>query len=378
MISTQYKSAFGDFRTLTSLVDQLSSEKKFDQLRSYRDLFLDDHCRLADCGAQFTKRGLDALCKFANIPSAMVEWMTRNDYKSELARFVNAELIGLTSRDDESHRPAKRILSRFREDGNGSTFCRALFSDRYEKLDGSMIMQMVADAIPASERHGAVVKQLQYDGDELVCNLVIQGSDRQVSGEEYLTGVNIQVSEVGNFRTLLKPWIGRLLCSNGLIVNTPFGEGISKRHIGRIDHQHLAADIRRMVGSAAAHADQALWQLDSGRKVVINSPERVIIQLGRESRLTTDQINRWIEGHKATLLEPSVGGVSAFSIVNGLTASARRLEVSLIERVYLESLGGRLIAPSLEATYADIEATWRKTEMKANLLSDEVVSAYEI
>jgi hypothetical protein len=378
MTSTQYNSAFGEYRTLTSLVDQLCSEKKFDQLRSYRELILDDDCRLLDCGASFTKRGLEALCKFANMPASMLEWMIRKDYKPELAKFINSELIGLTFEDEQTGRPAKRIFSRFREDDNQNTVCRALFSDRYEKLDGSMILQMIADALPASERHGAVVKQLQYDGDELTCNLVIQGSDRQVSGEGYLVGVNIQLSECGKFRTQLKPWLGRLLCSNGLIVNTPFGEGISKRHIGRIDHQQLAADIRRMVGSAAAHADQALWQLDSGKKVVLNSPERVIIYLGRESRLTTDQINRWIAGHKATLLEPSVDEVSAFSIINGLTASARRQEVSSIERVYLESLGGRLIAPSLGATYTDIEAAWQKTEMKANLLSDEVVSAYEI
>jgi hypothetical protein len=378
MTSTFSNATFGDSRPLSTFLDQLSSEKKFDQIRSYRELILDDECKLLDCGASFTKRGLEALCKFANMPASMLDWMIRKDYKPELAKFVNSELIGLTFEDEQTGRPSKRVFSRFREDDYRNTVCRALFSDRYAILDASMLMQMVASALSASELDAAVINRLEYNGDELVCNLVWPGSDRIVGGESYVVGISIQTSEIGTIRMQVNPWIGRLVCANGLIVNTPCGQGISKRHIGRIDHQELAANVRLTVGSALAQADQALWQLDSARKVELKSPERIIIEIGKENRLTTDQIKRWIAGHKATLMEPSVDTVSAFSVVNGLTYSARQSDVSSIERVHLEALAGRLVAPKLETTFADIEAAWQKTEMKANLLSDEVVSAYEI
>jgi len=234
---------------------------------------------------------------------------------------------------------------------------------------------MVADALTASEREQARVHRLSYDGDELLCNVVWPGCDRQVGGESYQVGIAIQTSEIGTLRMQIQPWIGRLVCANGLIVCTPTGQAVSKRHVGRIDLNMLAGDIRATVGSALAQTDRALVQFEAGRNVNLTDAQRIIIQLGRDHRLTTDQTKGWLRGHDATLSEPSVGEVSAFSVINGLTRSAQDSEFAT-ERTQLEALAGRLVAPRFDALYGEIEAEWRRIETRASMLSDEVVASY--
>ncbi|MBX3110255.1 MAG: DUF932 domain-containing protein [Fimbriimonadaceae bacterium] len=360
---------------MTELLDKLSNERKFDQILTYGDLKVDDDCRLMAGGATFTKRGFNSLCRLTSMPTQMVDWLARKDYKTELARFINAELIGLAFDDEQNNRPRKRIFARFREDRSGNQLCRALFSDRYAAVDANVLVAVVADALTASEREQARVHRLSYDGDELLCNLVWPGCDRQVGGESYQVGIAIQTSEIGTLRMQVQPWIGRLVCSNGLIVCTPTGQAVSKRHVGKIDLTQLAADIRATVGSALAQADRALVQLEAGRKVDLTDADRIIIQLGREHRLTTEQVKGWLRGHDATLSEPTVDRVSAFSIINGLTRSAQESELAS-ERTQLEALAGRLVAPRFDGLFEEIAAEWARVRTRASMLSDEVVDSY--
>jgi hypothetical protein len=366
---------FGGSRPLTDLLDQLSNERKHDEIRLYSGLKLEADCKLADGGATFTKRGFASLCRLTSMPPVMVDWLSRNDYKPELARFINSELVGLEFDDEQNNRPRKRVFTRFRESKDGNQLCcRALFSDRYAVCDSNILIAMVADALTASEREQARVHRLSYDGDELLCNLVWPGCDRQL-GEAYQVGIAIQTSEIGTLRMQVQPWIGRLVCANGLIVCTPTGQAVSKRHVGKIDLNLLAGDIRATVGSALAQADRALVQFEAGRRVELADAERIIIQLGRDHRLTTEQTKGWLRGHDATLSEPNVGDASAFSIINGLTRSAQESELAT-ERTQLEALAGRILVPRFDALYPEILAEWRRIETRASMLSDEVVSAY--
>ena len=375
MIQTFDNVIFGASRPLTDLLDQLASERKHDEIRSYSGLKLDDDCKLVDGGATFTKRGFNSLCRLTSMPPAMVDWLAQNDYKRDLARFINSELVGLEFSDDQNNRPRKRIFTRFREGKDGNQLCRALFSDRYAAVDANLLVAMVADALTSSEREQARVHRLSYDGDELLCSLIWPGCDRVVGGEAYQVGIAIQTSEIGTLRMQIQPWIGRLVCANGLIVCTPTGQAVSKRHVGNIDLHQLAASIRTTVESALAQADRALVQFEAGRKVVLDDAERIIIQLGRDHRLTTEQVKRWLRGHDVTLSEPTVGEISAFSVINGLTKSAQESELA-VERTQLESLAGKLVAPRFDALYGEIEAEWRRIETRASMLSDEVISTY--
>lgn len=231
MIQTYDNVMFGDSRPLTDLLDQLSNEQKHDEIRSYSGLKLDEECKLVDGGASFTMRGFNSLCRLTSIPPAMVDWLAQNDFTSDVARYINGELLGLEFNDEQNNRPRKRIFTRFRMgDKDGNQLCRALFSDRYAAVDANVLVAMVADSLTASEREEARVHRLSYDGDELLFNLVWPGCDRHVNGEAYRVGIAIQTSEIGTLRMQVQPWIGRLVCANGLIVCTPTGQAVSKRH----------------------------------------------------------------------------------------------------------------------------------------------------
>jgi len=353
-----------------------SHERKFDEVLSLAQLQLDDQCRLAHNQAEFTGRGFSALAHLVDMPPAVVNWLAARDYDRELSRFVNAELLRLQSEDGQASRADRRVFARFRGNRNGQLFCRGLFSDRYAAVDSWPLMQMVADALTGEEQKAARVHRLCYDGDELTTSLFWPGSERVVSGEAYRVGVAVQTSEVGTLRLRVSAWIGRLVCANGLIVNSELGEFVSRRHVGRIDMQELAQGVRGAVTCAMDKADRALAQLDSSRAILVADTDRAIVQLSRELKLTRDQTRAWMEGHEHTLNEPAVGATSAFSLVNGLTRGAQNDGFEATTRTYLESLAGRVLAPSVDSSESTMRNFWDEVQLRARSLSDEVVASY--
>lgn len=353
-----------------------SHERKFDQVLSLAQLQLDDECRLAHNGAEFTGRGFSALAHLVDMPPAVVNWLAARDYNSELSRFVNAELLRLQSEDSQACRPDRRVFARFRGDDKGQLHCRGLFSDRYAAVDSWPLMQMVADSLTREEQEAARVHRLSYNGDELTTSLFWPGSERVVNGEVYRVGVAVQTSEVGTMRLRVSAWIGRLVCANGLIVNSELGEFVSRRHVGRIDMAELAQGVRGAVGCAMEKADRALVQLDSSRGIRVADADRAIVQLSREMKLTKEQTRAWLEGHDATLAEPNAGGVTAFSLINGLTRGAQNGEFEATARTYLESLAGRVLAPSLDSSESTMRNWWDELQLRARSLDEEVVASY--
>jgi len=353
-----------------------SHERKFDEVLSLAQLKLNDECRLAHNGAQFTGRGFSALAYLIDMPPAVVNWLAARDYDRELGRFVNAELLRLQSEDAQASRADRRIFARFRGDGDGQLVCRALFSDRYCPVDSCPVLDMVSSALSSSEFDAARVHRLSYDGDELLCNLLWPGGDRTVGGEAYKCGVAIQTSEVGTLRLRVAGVVTRLVCSNGLILAGELSESVSKRHVGRIDMSELAQGIRAAVGCALERADRALIQLEASRAIEVRDSDRSIVQLSRELKLTKDQTRGTGSSCQATLDEPSVGEVSAFSLVNGLTRGAQNPEFEATTRSYLESLAGRVLAPSLDSSESTMQSWWDELQLRARSLSDEVVASY--
>ncbi len=353
-----------------------SHELKFDEVLSLAQLQLSDECRLAHNDAEFTGRGFSALAHVVDMPPAVVHWLTARDYDRELSRFINSELLRLQSEDSQANRAGRRIFARFRGDDDGQLHCRGLFSDRYAAVDSWPLMQMVADSLTREEQEAARVHRLAYDGDELTASLFWPGSERVVNGEAYRVGVAAQTSEVGTFRLRVSAYVSRLVCGNGLIVNSELGEFVSRRHVGRIDMLELSQGVRGAVACAMERADRALIQLDSSRGIRVADADRAIVQLSRELKLTKDQTRAWLEGHQATLDEPSVGEVSAFSLVNGLTRGAQNPEFEATTRTYLESLAGRVLAPSLDSSESMMRTWWDELQLRARSLSEEVVTSF--
>lgn len=353
-----------------------SHERKFDELLSLPQLHLDDELRLVHNGARLTPRGFAALAHLVEIPPAAVHWLSESQYTQELSRIVNNQLDRM--RTQESQRSAdRRVFARFRVDGNENTQCRALFSDRFCPVDSWPALEMVREALTDTEFNSAQVHRLSYDGDELFCNILWPGSDRGVGGTSYMCGVALQNGEVGTVRLKLAPVVLRKVCSNGLVVQDPLDVArVSKRHVGRIDLAELAQGIRAAVSCAMERADRAISQLEASRGILVSDGERTIVQASRELKLTRDQTCAWLRGHEQTLDEPGVGEVSVFSIVNGLTKGAQNPGFEPSCRAYLESIAGRILAPSLASSESMMKDWWSEMQLRARSLSDEVLATY--
>ncbi|MFN3730300.1 MAG: hypothetical protein ACK4XJ_11390 [Fimbriimonadaceae bacterium] len=104
--------------------------------------------------------------------------------------------------------------------------------------------------------------------------------------------------------------------------------------------------------------------------------DRAIVQVSRKLKQTKDETRSWLQVHITTPSEPSVHEVSALSLVNGLLRGARSPDFGAMARLYLESLAGRILAPSLDSTESTIRERWDEQHLLARVLSDEAVASY--
>jgi len=349
-----------------------SHERKFDEVLSLEQMRLDPDLRLLHNGAQLTPRGFAALAQLVEIPTAAVNWL-RSYYGPELSRFVNDQIARFRSQTLACGAD-RRVFARFRADGE-QLYCRALFSDRYNRIDSWPIMETLVNSLTTEEQAAAQTHRLWYDGDELITALFWPGCDRQVGGEAYKVGVHLQNSEIGTYRLQLSAYVMRKTCSNGNLVNCSLGDFVSKRHIG-VDMAEIALGVRAAVGCAMERADRAIYQLEYSRGLPVEDGERTIVQASRELKLTRDQTRAWLRGHEQTLDEPGVGEVSVFSIVNGLTKGAQNPGFEPTCRAYMESLAGRVLAPSLASSESMMKDWWSELQLRARSLSDEVLATY--
>ena len=350
-----------------------SHERKFDELLSLEQMRLDPDLRLYYNGAQLTTRGFAALAQLVEIPNVAVNWL-KTHYGPELSRFVNDQIARLSSQALAGGAD-RRVFARFRGDG-AQLHLRALFSDRYGRLDSWPLMELVVNSLTREEQVASQTHGLWYDGDELITALFWPGCDRQVGGEAYKVGVHIQNSEVGTYRLQLSAYVVRKICQNGACVNSSLGDFVSRRHIGRIDMAETALGIKAAVGCAMERADRSIFQLEYSRGIPVADGERTIVQASRELKLTMDQTRAWLRGHEQTLDEPGVGEVSVFSIVNGLTKGAQNPGFEPTCRAYLESLAGRVLAPSLASSESVMRNWWDDLQVRARSVSDELLASY--
>lgn len=350
-----------------------SHERKFDEVLSLEQMRLDPDLRLLHNGAHLTPRGFAALAQLVEIPNVAVNWL-KTHYGPELSRFVNDQIARLGSQALAGGAD-RRVFARFRGDG-AQLHLRALFSDRYGRLDSWPLMELVVNSLTREEQVASQTHGLWYDGDELITALFWSGCDRQVGGEAYKVGVHIQNSEVGTYRLQLSAYVVRKTCQNGACVNSSLGDFVSRRHIGRIDMAEIALGIKAAVGCAMERADRSIFQLEYSRGIPVADGERTIVQASRELKLTMDQTRAWLRGHEQTLDEPGVGEPSVFSIVNGLTKGAQCPGFEPTVRASMESLAGRVLAPSLTSSESVMRDWWNELQVRARSLSDEALASF--
>lgn len=230
---------------------------------------------------------------------------------------------------------------------------RAFLSDRYRRLDNVDLMTHAV--LPIFQRHEGLVFQTAALTDErLYVRALLPGLEREVTvGDVVQAGVEIRNSEVGKGALSVGPFVMRLVCRNGMVVQD---RALSRYHVGRAQDEDayaiyrddtLAADdaafflkVRDAVEAAFSEVTFDLIVADM-RAAATGTP--IQNPVAATERLT-QRFDLGENEAESLLRHLAVGGdMSRWGAANALTATAKQADT--FERQHeLEAAGGVLVA----------------------------------
>ena len=223
---------------------------------------------------------------------------------------------------------------------------RAILSDRYKRIDNQLIANKSIDRIL---NMGAKLQYANYDGDSLNITAVLPKIEGEIAkGDVVQAGITITNNEVGNGSFQVKPFIYRLVCTNGMVAPEYIGQFYAK-HVGKklID---LNEDNQGEIS-----IDKMFEQVD-----VMNNPQMFNdlfneMKKAKEKKTTSTEIVKLAKQHNLSDSERAgiferlgkVYGdnfsVDNYSLANAITNIANDEEKSDSRARFLQELGGQII-----------------------------------
>jgi hypothetical protein len=125
--------------------------------------------------------------------------------------------------------PRQRIVRAV--EGEAGTDVRAILSSRFALLDNDALLRMVE---PVIAEQGLSIESCDVGEDTLTLKMVSKRLTGDVKvGDTVQAGLIIRNSEIGLNSVQASVFLKRLVCANGMVVNTRAGRGAVRRHVGR-------------------------------------------------------------------------------------------------------------------------------------------------
>lgn len=217
---------------------------------------------------------------------------------------------------------------------------RAILSDKYATLDNVDILQM-ADEVLAGIPFKVVESGKYYsknDGiqrDEMGLRIMVKTIKTDDDKSPYGLGVMIRNGETGEGASEVRPLVWRHSCFNSIVFKqSKDGEqqGLRLTHLGS-----KGAKLNLL----ASAVFEALPMAEAGLVKFLET-KRIEIDLAAViSKLGEDQ--GWSEEISNQVLIGSEGSQSVYGLVNGLTFAAHEVDLSLFDRVAMETLASTYI-----------------------------------
>jgi hypothetical protein len=276
----------------------------------------------------------------------------------DLRRLLDSNVNTLLQRTSE-----KRLIRTYREtrrpseDGAGFVVpaeARAFLSNRYRRRDDDELLAKIGPVLMSLP--GAKLASCELTETRFYLKVVTERLEGEVAEGDYVqAGVMIRNSEVGHGSLSIKPFIYRLVCTNGMVVPVFDENSASYRHVGRrieatedgrysdetlkLDDEafyaKVAEDVRRAVDETAFNA--ILVQLREAKATQqIDDPAAAVERLAQRFSLT--------DGEGAQVLKQlALGGdLSAYGALNAVTRIAQDVE-SYDRATDLETVGGEIL-----------------------------------
>lgn len=238
---------------------------------------------------------------------------------------------------------------------------RSLLSASYRRIDNYPIASTTLQALKSSGREFQV-KSVNLSETRMTMKFVFPGVRQDLAvGDIVESGVLITNSEVGQGSFSVSPFVHRLKCLNGLVVNA---SRLKRRHVGRsaldgddakevfssetlkADDTALMLKVRDLILATAddAHFETVVVKLREARgEKIVGHPEKVVEALGAAFQLPVDT-----QGSVLRNLVDQGDGMTRFGILNAVTLAAQ--QVSTYDRATeLETVGGQILDLSPQA-----------------------------
>lgn len=244
---------------------------------------------------------------------------------------------------------------------------RGFLSPKYRMLDGHDLMEAVLPTLMAS--------QFNVESSEITDKrLYVKATTKRIEGEikqgdvvQY--GLMVSTSDVGAGSLKVEPFFNRLVCSNGLVMETKF----KKTHLGSNNFessiQELLSDNTKKLNDAAFYATvrdyiQATMRpeiferelnkmrLAADRKIENFDLEKVVELSMRETGIRGENIKKSILHALASGNEGA--GLTQWGLVNSFTRAAQSDDLDYDTATDLERAGGAILelSPSQWKTVA--------------------------
>ncbi len=283
---------------------------------------------------------------------------------TDLVEAVNRQLGAVLRKE-----PGKEALVRAKSN-NGTSFVRAVLSDRYVPLDSDLVVGALDD-IFGEQSVEARIGFLSWDGDSLRTVVVFPETFREGAGDGLYMAAVIRNNEVGGGSVEVSPGLLRDVCTNTVIYGWQAGvEAVRQRHIGRIDGQRLRADIAAALTESLKFSDVLADRLEEARRVEVPDVAQVIAFLSRKNRLPRNAAAAWMAGYREESVASEGTANTAFGVVQGLARAARAQRSDA--RHQTERLAGELLGTARQ----DLGHEWERNVTRARDLEREEVVQY--
>lgn len=223
---------------------------------------------------------------------------------------------------------------------------RAILTNRYKRIDCDVVANHCLDKLMDLD---VEFKYSYYNGDTMNITAVTPKVEGEVvKGDVVQGGITITNSEVGNGSLMIKPFIYRLVCTNGMVAPQYFNQFYAK-HVGAIvidptQDEQWKVTIEKMQKQLELVAkpevfEENLKKLQDATKKSMNSHQ--IIQLAKRQGITDaeragifERLDRYV-GDEFT--------VSKYELSNAITNMANDEEMSDKRARFFQELGGLVV-----------------------------------
>ena len=231
-------------------------------------------------------------------------------------------------------------------EGHDINRVRAIMTNRYKRIDNDVVANATLNKLMDM---GAELKYSHYDGDNMNITAVLPKLEGEVvEGDFVQGGITITNSEIGQGSLVVKPFIYRLVCTNGMVAPEYLNQFYAK-HVGKIiididNDDQWKTIVSKMEQQLELVANPELFEENLNK-----------LKQATEQKINSHQIEVLAKNHGLSDVERAgvferlnhyVGETfvtSKYDVANAITNIANDEEKSDDRARFLQELGGLVI-----------------------------------